>query len=471
MKDILKMSAIDISKLIKDREIKVEELIQIQFKEIRKTEPDINSYISTNEEKAMIKAKEVQKLIDKGKLDNSNIVGVPIAIKDNICTKGIITSAASKTLSNYKPIYNASVIDKLNDAGAIIIGKTNLDEFAMGGSTITSYYGPSRNPVNKDYIAGGSSGGSASAIAANQAILSLATDTGGSIRQPASYCGVVGLKPSYGRVSRYGLIPFASSLDQIGTITKNVSDTAVLFDAIYGYDPKDANMLVNQKFSYTEALIDDVKGVRIGIPIELMNEGLDLEIREKVTNSIEILKERGAIVEEFHLDILNYINPVYYIIACAEASSNMGRFDGIRYGSNIANSEDLGLEVKFRTLFGTYVLTEDNYYQVYEQALKVRRLIKNNIDNAFMRYDVLLGPTVPSIVPSFRESEKDSQNNNVTTKYTAAANLAGIPAISIPCGMDRRGLPIGLQIMGNSFCEEDILRVAYTYEKATKENR
>lgn len=465
------MSAIDISKLIKDREIKVEELIQIQFKEIRKTEPDINSYISTNEEKAMIKAKEVQKLIDKGKLDNSNIVGVPIAIKDNICTKDIITSAASKTLSNYKPIYNASVIDKLNDAGAIIIGKTNLDEFAMGGSTITSYYGPSRNPVNKDYIAGGSSGGSASAIAANQAILSLATDTGGSIRQPASYCGVVGLKPSYGRVSRYGLIPFASSLDQIGTITKNVSDTAVLFDAIYGYDPKDANMLVNQKFSYTEALIDDVKGVRIGIPIELMNEGLDLEIREKVTNSIEILKERGAIVEEFHLDILNYINPVYYIIACAEASSNMGRFDGIRYGSNIANSEDLGLEVKFRTLFGTYVLTEDNYYQVYEQALKVRRLIKNNIDNAFMRYDVLLGPTVPSIVPSFRESEKDSQNNNVTTKYTAAANLAGIPAISIPCGMDRRGLPIGLQIMGNSFCEEDILRVAYTYEKATKENR
>ncbi|HHT96278.1 MAG TPA: Asp-tRNA(Asn)/Glu-tRNA(Gln) amidotransferase subunit GatA [Clostridiales bacterium] len=471
MNDILKMSATDISRLIKDRKIKVEELIQIQFKRIKQVEPNINSFISTNEEKAMIKAREVQELIDQGQLRNSNIVGIPIAIKDNICTKGIITSAASKTLSNYKPIYDATVINKLNDAGAIIIGKTNLDEFAMGGSTTTSYYGASRNPVNNDYITGGSSGGSAAAIAADQTFLSLATDTGGSIRQPASYCGVVGLKPSYGRVSRYGMIPFASSLDQIGTITKNVSDTVALFDAIYGNDGKDSNMITNQTFSMNKALASDIKGLRIGIPIEFMDEGLDQEIRDKVNDSVEVLQERGAIVEEFHLDILNYIKPVYYIIACAESSSNMGKFDGIRYGKDLANGEDLGLEVKLRTLFGIYVLTKDNYYQIYEQALKVRRLIKNNIDNAFTKYDVLIGPTVPNIVPNFREFEKDPYNINTSTKYTAAANLAGIPAISIPCGIDRRGLPIGLQIMGKSFCEEDVLRVAYTYEQAIKKNR
>lgn len=406
--------------------------------------------------------------------------GIPVSIKDNICTEGLNTECCSKILEGFKPPYDATVIRKLKDAGFSIFGlKTNMDEFAFGSSTENSYFGPAHNPWSLECVPGGSSGGSAAAVAADEAIMALGSDTGGSIRQPASFCGVVGLKPTYGRVSRYGLIAFASSLDQIGPITKDVQDCALLMNHISGYDPKDSTSVNISVPDYTKALSTDIKGLKIGIPKEYFIEGLDPQVKAAVETANAEFKKAGAVFVPVSLPRTDYAVPVYYIVATAEASSNLARFDGVRYGFRAKESKNMiemylktrgqgfGDEAKRRIILGTFVLSHGYYDAYYLRALKVRSLIKQDFENAFKECDCIITPTAPTAAFKIGEKAASPLQMYLSDIYTISANLAGIPAISIPCGFTKDGLPVGLQILAKPFAEETILKAAYAYEQAT----
>ena len=474
--NILSMTAVELSTAIKERQITVMEALQAVLCQIEENESKYNCYITIDKEGAMRRALEVQRAIEEGKY-NGPLAGVPVAIKDNMCTKDLLTTCSSKILSNFIPTYSAYAVEKLEQAGVVIIGKTNMDEFAMGSTTETSYYGPTKNPWNEGYVPGGSSGGSAAAVAAGECVFALGSDTGGSIRQPAGFCGVVGMKPTYGTISRYGLIAYGSSLDQIGPLCKDVTDCATILQTISGYDKNDSTSIKELDTDFTSALIDDVTGMKIGIPRDYFKEGLDNEVKEAVLSACEKLKEKGAIVEKFDLGLVEYAIPTYYTIAAAEASSNLERFDGIKYGYRTADfeglhdmyknsrSEGFGSEVKRRIMLGSFVLSSGYYDAYYLKALRVKALIKKAFDEAFTKYDVILGPVAPTTAPRLGESLSDPLKMYLGDIYTISVNLAGLPGITLPCGKDHKGLPIGLQLIGDCFMEKKVIQTAYTYEK------
>lgn len=483
MKDITTLSALELGRKIKAKEISVAEAVKAQLEIIKQRDPDYKCYITVLEEDAYEQAKEVQRRIDAGELEDSPLAGVPMAVKDNICTKGVKTTCASKILYNFEPIYDATVIERLKQAGAVIIGKTNMDEFAMGSTTETSFFGETKNPWDKSCVPGGSSGGSAAAVAAEEAFYALGSDTGGSIRQPASYCGVTGIKPTYGSVSRYGLIAYASSLDQIGTIGRTVADCTAALQVISGHDAKDSTSAPEKEYQYMDALVDDVKGMRIGIPKDYLGAGIEEDVKESILRAAELLKSKGAIVEEFELHSVEFAVPSYYVIACAEASSNLSRFDGVKYGYRTPDfeglqdvykktrSEGFGNEVKRRMMIGAFVLSSGYYDAFYNKALKVRAIINQGFQKAFEKYDILLGPTAPETAPRLGESLSDPLKMYLSDIYTVSVNLAGLPAVSLPCGKDSKGLPIGLQLIGKHFGEKDIIRAAYSFEQAMNYER
>lgn len=477
MKEITKMTALELGKVIKERKISVTEAVKEQLAVIKLREPIHHAYISVFEEDALDQAIKVQKRLESGQLTDSPLAGVPMAVKDNICTKGYKTTCSSKILQDFVPTYDATVIEKLKKAGAIIVGKTNMDEFAMGSTTETSFFGVTKNPRDTNRVPGGSSGGSAAAVAANETFYALGSDTGGSIRQPAGYCGITGIKPTYGTVSRYGLIAYASSLDQIGTLGRNVSDCAASLEIISGYDRMDATSIKTVNYTYTDALVEDVKGMRIGIPKDYLGRGLEDEVRDSIQMAAEVFRSKGAIVEEFDLMAVDYAVPSYYVIACAEASSNLSRYDGVKYGYRTSDyeglqevyersrSEGLGDEVKRRMMIGAFVLSAGYYDAFYNKALKVRALINQSFMKAFETYDIIMGPTAPQTAPKLGVSLQDPLKMYLSDIYTVSVNLAGLPAISIPCGIDGKGLPIGLQLIGKHFKEKDIIRAAYSFER------
>ena len=474
--DITKLTVHELQDKLKSKEITVTDITKAYIKNIEEKEKDIGAFVTTLEDEAIKKSEEIQEKIEKGE-NLGNLAGIPIGIKDNICTKGIKTTCSSKMLENFVSPYDATVMEKINNENMINLGKLNMDEFAMGGSTEYSYFHKTKNPWNLNKVPGGSSGGSAAAVVANMVPWALGSDTGGSIRQPASFCGVVGLKPTYGLVSRYGLVAFASSLDQIGPITKDVKDCAMLLNIIAGHDERDSTSANKEKIDYVKALKNDVKGLKIGVPKEFFGEGINEEVKEKLNEAIEKYKELGAEVEECSLDIAKYSLAAYYIIACAEASSNLGRFDGIRYTyrtkeyKNLkelykkTRSEGFGPEVKRRIILGTYVLSSGYYDAYYKKAQKVRTLVMNEFKKAFEKYDILLTPTSPTVA-----FDIGSKSNNPLEMYladicTVSVNIAGLPGISIPCGQDKEGMPIGMQLIGKRFDESTILNAAYTFEQ------
>ena len=476
--DIAKMTAVELGRKIKDKEISVREAVEAVFDRIKAMEGEYNCYVTLCEEQALKKADEVQKKIDDETLMGP-LAGVPVAIKDNMCTEGVLTTCSSKILYNFKPTFSSEAVLNLEKAGTVIIGKTNMDEFAMGSTTETSFFGPTKNPRNPEHVPGGSSGGSAAAVAADECFYALGSDTGGSIRQPSSYCGVVGMKPTYGTVSRYGLIAYGSSLDQIGPITKDVTDCATVLEAIASYDAKDSTSVKREPedYKFTEALIEDVRGLKIGIPRTYFGEGIDEEVKEKVLAAAKVLESKGAIVEEFDLGLVDYAIPAYYIIASAEASSNLARFDGVKYGYRTedydglhnmykkSRSEGFGAEVKRRIMLGSFVLSSGYYDAYYIKALKTKALIKKEFDKAFEKYDIILGPAAPTTAPKLGESLSDPIKMYLGDIYTISVNLAGLPGICVPCGNDKNGLPIGVQLIGDCFSEKTLIRAAYTYEK------
>ena len=476
--EILACTAVELSDQIKAGEIRVEEAVAAVLEAIEEKEELLHCYVTIDREGLLAQAKEVQKKIDAGELSGP-LAGVPFAIKDNLCTKGMLTTCSSKILGNFVPTFSAEAVLNLEKAGAIVIGKTNMDEFAMGSTTETSAYGVTRNPRNPEHVPGGSSGGSAAAVAAGECFAALGSDTGGSIRQPASYCGVVGMKPTYGTVSRYGLVAYGSSLDQIGPLTKDVRDCAAVLDAIASYDSKDSTSM-KREYDFSAALKEEVAGMKIGIPRDYFGEGLQPEVKEAVLRAAKVLQEKGAIVEEFDLSLVEYAIPAYYTIAAAEASSNLERFDGIKYGYRTADyeglhnmykktrSEGFGPEVKRRIMLGSFVLSSGYYDAYYLKALKVKALIKKAFDEAFSKYDCILSPVAPTTAPKLGESLADPIQMYLGDIYTISVNLAGLPAISIPCGMDKQGLPIGLQLIGDCFTEKKLLQAAYTYEQAAR---
>jgi len=474
--DIMSMTATEIGRKIKAGEIGVVEAVKACLESIEKYDKEYNCFVTVDREGAISQAEEIQKKIDAGELTGP-LAGVPIAIKDNMCQEGVLTSCSSKILSNFVPTYTSDAVRKLMEAGAVIIGKTNMDEFAMGSTTETSYYGETKNPWDISRVPGGSSGGSAAAVAAEEVPCALGSDTGGSIRQPASFCGVTGIKPTYGRVSRYGLIAYGSSLDQIGPLAKDVTDCATILEIISQYDSKDSTSVNRTDNDFTSALCDDVKGLKIGLPRDYFTDGLDSEIKEAVYQAAEVLKRKGAIVEEFDLGMVEYAIPAYYIIASAEASSNLERFDGVKYGYRTdsytdlhnmykkSRSEGFGAEVKRRIMLGSFVLSSGYYDAYYVKALKVKALIKQAYDKAFEKYDIIMGPVAPTTALKLGESLSDPIKMYLGDVYTVPVNLAGLPGISLPCGYDRNGMPIGLQMVGNAFEEKKIIRAAYAYEQ------
>lgn len=474
--DIMSLTAVELGKKIKAKEISVTEATQAYLDQIEKVENDVHSYVTIDKEGALKRAEEVQKMIDDGTL-LSPLAGVPVAIKDNMCTKGTRTTCSSKILENFVPTFTSEAVLNLEKAGAVIIGKTNMDEFAMGSTTETSAFGVTRNPWNPEHVPGGSSGGSCAAVAAGEAVMALGSDTGGSIRQPAAYCGVTGLKPTYGRVSRYGLIAYASSLDQIGPIGKNVKDCAALFEIIAGHDSKDSTSADVPVESYDSLVSGGLSGMRIGIPKEYLAEGCDEEVKKALADAVHTLSKNGAVVEFFSLGMVDYVIPAYYIIACAEASSNLERFDGVKYGYRTpgatelhemykkSRAEGFGEEVKRRILLGSFVLSAGYYDAYYMKALRAKGLIKKEFDKAFQKYDCILAPASPTTAPKIGTSLSDPLQMYLSDIYTVAVNLAGLPAVSLPCGMDSRGLPIGMQLIGDCFQEKKILRAAAAYEQ------
>lgn len=477
--EITELTVHELKEKLANKELTITEITKAYVDRINEKEKDVQAFVTTLCEEALEQANQIEEKVNRGEV-TGELAGIPIGIKDNMCTKGVKTTCSSKMLENFVAPYDATVVEKLNQEHMINLGKLNMDEFAMGASTEYSAFKKTRNPWNLNTVPGGSSGGSAAAVAANLVPWALGSDTGGSIRQPAAFCGVVGLKPTYGLVSRYGLVAFASSLDQIGPITKDVEDAALLLNVITGHDEKDTTSEKREKVDYCKALKNDVKGLKIGVPKEFFGEGINEEVKAKLQEAIEKYKEMGAEVEEFSLDIANYALATYYIIACAEASSNLGRFDGIRYGyrtSNYTNlkeiyknsrSEAFGEEVKRRIILGTYVLSSGYYDAYYKKAQQVRTLVRKEFEKAFEKYDILLTPTAPTVA-----FEIGTKSNNPLEMYladicTVSVNIAGLPGISIPCGVDTKGMPVGMQLIGPRFGEEVILNAAYTYEQATK---
>lgn len=475
--DILQLTATELSARIKEGSCSVREAVDAVFAQIEEKEAIYHCYVTLDREGAYQRAEEIQRRIDARELTGP-LAGVPMAVKDNLNTEGLLTTCASRILGNFVPTFSAEAVRSLEAAGAVLIGKTNMDEFAMGSTTETSAYGVTKNPWSTEHVPGGSSGGSAAAVAAGESFFALGSDTGGSIRQPAGFCGVVGMKPTYGTVSRYGLIAYGSSLDQIGPLCRDVADCAAVLETISVYDEKDSTSVRREDTDFTKALVEDVTGMRIGIPRDYLKEGLDKQVREAVLQAAELLQARGAIVEEFDLGLVEYAIPAYYTIASAEASSNLERFDGIKYGYRTPVSEGLhemykktrsegfGAEVKRRIMLGSFVLSSGYYDAYYLKALKVKALIKKAFDKAFAGYDIILGPVAPTTAPRLGESLADPIQMYLGDIYTISANLAGIPGICLPCGRDAAGLPIGLQLLGDCFTEKKLIQTAYTYEKA-----
>ena len=473
---LMSLTAVELGRKIKEKEVTVEEAVTAALDAIEKREAQVHSFVTVDREGALKRAKEVQAKIDAGELTGP-LAGVPVAIKDNMCTKGLLTTCSSKILYNFVPTYTAEAVLNLEKAGAVILGKTNMDEFAMGSTTETSAYGVTKNPWNTGHVPGGSSGGSCAAVAAEECSYALGSDTGGSIRQPSSFCGVTGIKPTYGTVSRYGLIAYGSSLDQIGPIAKDVTDCATILEAIASHDVKDSTSVQREDYDFTSALVDDVRGMKIGIPRDYFGDGLDPEVKVAVLGAAKKLEEKGAIVEEFDLSLVEYAIPAYYVIACAEASSNLARFDGVKYGYRTeqydglhnmykkTRSEGFGAEAKRRIMLGSFVLSSGYYDAYYLKALRTKALIKQAFDKAFEKYDVILGPAAPTTAPKLGASLSDPLKMYLGDIYTISVNLAGLPGITLPCGTDQSGLPIGLQLIGDCFAEKKIIRAAYTYEQ------
>jgi len=476
--NITELTVHELQEKIKNKELTITEINEAYIKQIKVKEPDVQAFITELTEEGMEQAKKIQERIDNGE-KLGNLAGIPIGIKDIICTKGIKTTCASKMLENFVAPYDATVMNKINAEEMINLGKLNMDEFAMGSSTEHSYFKKTRNPWDLSRVPGGSSGGSAAAVAANMVPWALGTDTGGSIRQPASLCGIVGLKPTYGLVSRYGVIAYASSLDQVGVFTKDVQDCAMLLNVISGYDEMDSTSVDVGEKDYTKALQKDIKNLKIGVPKEFYGEGINPEVRESVLVAVAKYKEMGAQVEEFSLDVSQFALATYYIISCAEASSNLGRYDGIRYTYRSpeaktlkdvfkkSRSEAFGVEVKRRIILGTYVLSSGYYDAYYKKAQQVRTLIMEQYNKAFEKYDVLVTPTSPTTAFGLGAKTTNPLEMYMADICTVSVNVAGLPGISIPCGVDSNGLPIGMQIIGNKFEEEKILKAAYAYEQET----
>ena len=473
--EMLQLTARELSRRIRDGEISVKETVDMYREQMEKMEPQIHAFLSVDEDRLAGRIQEVEEGIKSGRYSGP-LAGVPVAVKDNICTRGQKTTCASKILENFVPAFDAEAVKRLEDAGMIVLGKTNMDEFAMGSTTETSAFGVTKNPWNIEHVPGGSSGGSCAAVAAGEAVLALGSDTGGSIRQPAAYCGVTGLKPTYGRVSRYGLIAYASSLDQIGPVGRNVKDCAALFEVIAGHDAKDSTSSQKAVESWESLTEGSLKGKKIGIPKEYFAEGTNEEVKKALTDAIELMAENGAEVEYFSLKMVDYVIPAYYIIACAEASSNLERFDGVKYGYRNMESTELhemykksraegfGEEVKRRILLGSFVLSAGYYDAYYLKALKAKALIKKEFDQAFEKYDCILAPASPTTAPKIGTSLCDPLQMYLSDIYTVAVNLAGLPAVSLPCGRDSQGLPVGMQIIGDCFQEKKILQTAAAYE-------
>ena len=478
--DLEKMTALELAEKIKQRQISVLDGVKTVFAAIEKKENRIHAYLDIYKKEAYARARQVEKGIAEG-IYTGPLAGVPIAVKDNICVKGKKTTCASRMLENFVPSYQAEAVSRLEQAGMIVIGKTNMDEFAMGSTTETSAYGVTRNPWNTDHVPGGSSGGSCAAGAVGGAYVALGSDTGGSIRQPSSFCGVTGVKPTYGTVSRYGLVAYASSLDQIGPIGKNTADCAALLEVIAGRDPKDSTSLDRKDLDFSGAMDQKITGMKFGIPKEYLAKGLDGEVKNSFMEALKILTGQGAIVEFFSVSTMEYMIPAYYIIASAEASSNLERFDGVKYGYRAADYEGLhdmyyktrtegfGEEVKRRIMLGSFVLSSGYYDAYYLKALRAKALIRQEFDRAFEKYDVILAPAAPHTAPRIGESLKDPLAMYLGDIYTVAVNLCGLPAISVPCGVDSKGLPIGIQMIGNRFEEKKIFRSAAAFERGGRD--
>ena len=492
--EILQMDAMTLSEELKKGSVGVAETVEYYRAQIEKKDAELKAFLTLAEDGVQERIHEVQEGIRSGRYSGP-LAGIPVALKDNICTRGLRTSCASKMLENFLPTYDATVVQRLHEAGMIVLGKTNMDEFAMGSTTETSSFQITKNPWNTDYVPGGSSGGSAVAVAAGEIPLALGSDTGGSIRQPASFCGVVGLLPTYGRVSRYGLVAYASSLDQIGPIGRTVADCRAMYEAIAGFDEKDgtsvrrdvkravvsventaANAANLSKEQLREKWIESINGMRVGIPKEYMPSEMNPEVRKAIKNAAALLEQHGAIVEEMSLPFTEYAVATYYPLVCAEASSNLSRFDGVKYGKRVADAnlhamykksrtEGFGEETKRRILLGSFVLSEGYYDAYYLKALKVKRLIKEEYENAFKAYDCLLTPVAAGTAPKLGTSLQNPLQMYLGDIDMVAVNLAGLPALSVPCGFDKRGLPIGVQFIGNAFCEETLFAVGEAYEE------
>ena len=474
-----KLTVHEIREKIKNKEVSIKEVLDDTYLRIDAVERKVDAFVTITKEYAYKRAEELQKRLDVGE-DIGVLGGVPVAIKDNMCMKDVKTTCSSKMLSNFVSPYNAHVVERIEEAGGIIVGKTNMDEFAMGSSTATSYFKKTKNPWDLERVPGGSSGGSAAAVAVDMAYATLGSDTGGSIRQPASYCSVVGLKPTYGLVSRYGLVAFASSLDQIGPFSKDVQDSAIMLDVIAGYDKNDTTSMDIDYPKYEDSLNKDIKGLKVGIPTAFIGEGLNSEVKAAFYKSIEKLRELGAEVKEISLNYAAYALPTYYIIATAEASSNLARYDGIKYGYRTKDFEDLqdiysksrtegfGDEVKRRIMLGTYVLSSGYYDAYYKRAGQVRTLIQQDFNKAFNQVDVIAMPTAPNTTFKFGEKSSNPVEMYLEDIYTVPVNIAGLPAISVPCGFDSKKLPIGLQFIAGAFEEQTLLKIAYAYEQNTE---
>ncbi len=477
--ELYRLTISEVRDLLDRREVSVQDLLRSIYGRIHLVEDKVKAFVTRTGDLAFQMADEVQRKIEQSKQKTQSLLGVPLAIKDNICTKGTLTTCSSKILSDFLPPYESTVTSRLSEQGYILIGKTNMDEFAMGSSTENSGFHVTRNPWDLERIPGGSSGGSAAAVAADECIAALGSDTGGSIRQPAAFCGVVGLKPTYGRVSRYGLVAFASSLDQIGTLTKNVQDTALLMNIISGHDPLDSTSAPLSVPDFTLALGQDIKGIKLGVPKEYFIEGTEKEVEASVKDAIRKLEDLGAIPVEISLPHTDYAIATYYILATSEASSNLARYDGVKYGFR-AEGKDLldmysntraqgfGAEIKRRIMLGTYALSSGYYEAYYKKAQQVRTLIKQDFERAFKEVDVIITPTSPTVAFKMGEKSADPLQMYLSDIFTISVNLAGVPGISIPCGFTTENLPIGLQLIGKHFDEDSLLKIAYAYEQATE---
>ena len=476
MEKLTELTALELGAAIKKGEVSIEEATRAALGAMEKREGELNCFITPTGEQALERARALQTGVKEA---SSPLYGVPMAIKDNICTKGVKTSCASKILGDFTPPYEATAAERMEQAGCVSLGKLNMDEFAMGSTTETSFYGPTHNPWDTGRVPGGSSGGAAAAVAGRECWYALGSDTGGSIRQPASYCGVTGIKPTYGTVSRYGLIAYASSLDQIGPLARSAADCAAVLDALMGKDPRDGTSLDVPAGGLLSSLTGDVRGLKVGLPADCFGDGLDPEVRRAVLEAADVLKNRGAQLVEFDFPVMQYMVPTYYIIAAAEASSNLSRFDGVKYGWRAEGYEDLtglycktrtqgfGSEVKRRILLGTFVLSSGYYDAYYKKALQAKGLIKAAFDQAFGRCDVMLTPVAPTTAPKLGESLSDPLQMYLSDIDTVSVNLAGLPGLSMPCGFDKGGMPIGAQLIGPALGEAAVLNAAHAFQLDT----